>query len=140
MEDLQKKRVKETESMNLIFDIYEKGHVEEKEEIEELRRYSAERIQKCPMMETKTYCSNCQIHCYKPVYREKIRKVMRYAGPRLLLKSPGKVFDHAIKRLFHKIRKFFGKKKWTKMREEMIFSTGINEYKTSVEWRKDDKI
>ena len=32
--------------------------------------------------EEKTFCSNCTVHCYRPEMRERIRTVMRYAGPR----------------------------------------------------------
>lgn len=32
-------------------------------------------------METKTFCSNCKVHCYKPEMREKIRDVMRFPAP-----------------------------------------------------------
>lgn len=105
MKDLDKKRQKEMESMRLILDIYEKGHPEEREEIEAIRKYSMERIQKCPKMATKTYCSNCEIHCYRAEFREKVRKIMRYAGPRLLLKKPSFVIDHALKRILYQLKK-----------------------------------
>ena len=29
-------------------------------------------------METKTFCSNCRVHCYRSEMREEIRKVMRF--------------------------------------------------------------
>ena len=32
-------------------------------------------------METKTFCSACKVHCYKPEMREQIRTVMRWSGP-----------------------------------------------------------
>lgn len=32
----------------------------------ELDRYARQRSDKCPFMETKTFCSNCKVHCYKP--------------------------------------------------------------------------
>ena len=56
--------------------------------------YAQMRIDHCPFMETKTFCSNCKVHCYEPTMREKIRVVMRYAGPRLLLKHPMMVIRH----------------------------------------------
>ena len=42
-------------------------------------------------METKTFCSNCKVHCYKPEMRKKIRAVMRFSGPRMIFyfKTPG---------------------------------------------------
>ena len=39
-------------------------------------------------METKTFCSNCKVHCYRPDMRERIRAVMRFSGPRMLLYHP----------------------------------------------------
>jgi hypothetical protein len=53
-----------------------------------LLKYSLERVDKCPFGTNKPVCRNCSIHCYKPEMREKIRRVMRYAGPRLFLRHP----------------------------------------------------
>ncbi len=62
----------------------------------DLENYAALRNQKCPYLAkgTKTFCSCCKTHCYKQEYREKIRKVMRYSGPRLILIMPGKFWSH----------------------------------------------
>jgi len=51
---------------------------------DDLLSYSLQRLQRCPQ-DPKPACKHCEIHCYKPVYREKIRDVMRYSGKRLLL-------------------------------------------------------
>ena len=53
-----------------------------------LRDYARQRLQKCPFQEAKTTCARCPVHCYKPEMREQIRAVMRYAGPRMLLRHP----------------------------------------------------
>ena len=53
-----------------------------------LSDYACQRSDRCPFMETKTFCSNCRVHCYKPEMREKIRAVMRWAGPRMLPVHP----------------------------------------------------
>ncbi len=63
-------------------------------ECEALLSYAHLRSDRCPFMETKTFCSNCQVHCYKPEMREKIREVMRFAGPRMLPRHPLMVIDH----------------------------------------------
>ncbi len=60
--------------------------------------YAKQRIDKCPFMETKTFCSNCKVHCYKPEMREKIRVVMRFSGPRMLLYHPVMALHHVIKK------------------------------------------
>lgn len=57
-------------------------------ECRELDEYARLRSDKCPFMETKTFCSNCKVHCYKPQMREKIREVMRFSGPRMILNHP----------------------------------------------------
>ena len=53
-----------------------------------LNEYARLRSEKCPFMETKTFCSNCKVHCYGPEMREKIRVVMHYSGPRMLFCHP----------------------------------------------------
>ena len=54
----------------------------------ELLNYARKRLEKCPFQENKPKCSECTVHCYKPDMREKIRAVMKYAGPRMLYKHP----------------------------------------------------
>ena len=63
---------------------------------EELNAYARERSDKCPFMETKTFCSNCKVHCYKPIMREKIREVMRFSGPRMIFVHPIMAIKHVI--------------------------------------------
>jgi hypothetical protein len=53
---------------------------------QDLLSYSLQRLQRCPQ-DPKPACKHCEIHCYKPVYREQIRDVMRYSGKRLLLQG-----------------------------------------------------
>ena len=61
-----------------------------------LDAYARQRSDKCPFMETKTFCSNCSVHCYKPEMREKIREVMRFSGPRMLFHHPVAALRHMI--------------------------------------------
>ena len=58
--------------------------------------YAKRRSDKCPFMETKTFCSNCKVHCYKPEMRERIREVMRFSGPRMLMVHPVMATRHVI--------------------------------------------
>lgn len=46
-----------------------------------LLRYAEQRRASCPK-DPKPFCSNCDTHCYKPEMRERVRDVMRFAGPR----------------------------------------------------------
>jgi len=51
------------------------------DECQDLFSYAVERRNLCPL-DTKPSCKDCHIHCYKELYRERIRQVMRYAGKR----------------------------------------------------------
>lgn len=64
------------------------------EECTELLQYAQRRIDCCPFMESKTFCSNCKVHCYQKDKRERIRMVMRYSGPRMLFHRPLMVLQH----------------------------------------------
>jgi hypothetical protein len=61
-----------------------------------LRDYARQRSEKCPFMESKTFCSNCKVHCYKPEMREKIREVMRFSGPRMIFHHPITAIRHVM--------------------------------------------
>ena len=61
-----------------------------------LDAYARQRSDKCPFMETKTFCSNCRVHCYRPEMREQIRAVMRFSGPRMLFVHPVMAVRHVI--------------------------------------------
>lgn len=65
-------------------------------ECQQLHDYALARIEHCPFMETKTFCSACKVHCYKPEMREQIRTVMRWAGPRMLPVHPVLSIKHVI--------------------------------------------
>jgi len=70
-------------------------------ECDELLGYARERLDKCPFQEGKTTCAKCPVHCYKPDMREKVREVMRYAGPSMMYRHP----ILAIYHLFDQMRK-----------------------------------
>lgn len=61
-----------------------------------LNDYACQRSDKCPFMETKTFCSNCKVHCYKPEMRERIRTVMRFSGPRMIFYHPVAAVRHVM--------------------------------------------
>lgn len=61
-----------------------------------LKDYAEMRSDKCPFMETKTFCSNCKVHCYKAELREQIRQVMRFSGPRMIFHHPVMAINHLI--------------------------------------------
>ena len=63
----------------------------------ELNEYALARLERCPFGEAKPTCGSCSIHCYKPEKKEQIKKVMRFAGPRMLLLSPIYTIRHFFK-------------------------------------------
>jgi predicted amidophosphoribosyltransferase len=54
----------------------------------DLYTYAMKRIDKCPLQMDKPTCAHCPVHCYKREMREKIRCVMRYSGPWMLVYHP----------------------------------------------------
>lgn len=96
---IEEKRQLELKTMRQIIEIYchNKHHApkgELCEECSDVWAYAEHRVEVCPHMETKTFCSVCKTHCYGPEYREKIREIMRYGGPRMLFVSPWLVIKH----------------------------------------------
>ena len=61
-----------------------------------LDEYARNRSDRCPFMETQTFCANCRVHCCKPEMRAQIREVMRYSGPRMMLHHPVMAARHVI--------------------------------------------
>jgi aldehyde:ferredoxin oxidoreductase len=66
------------------------------EEYRELVAYAHARLDRCRFGAGKPACKQCPIHCYKPVMREKIRAVMRWAGPRMLFYDPVAALRHLL--------------------------------------------
>lgn len=61
-----------------------------------LQDYARLRLEKCPFQADKTACAKCPVHCYRPAERQQIRAVMRYAGPRMLLRHPWLALLHLL--------------------------------------------
>lgn len=64
-----------------------------------LLEYAHIRLDHCPKGNAKGSCRRCEIHCYAPDKRAKIRDVMRYVGPRMLFISPLQAIRHLISEL-----------------------------------------
>lgn len=54
----------------------------------ELLKYAHQRLEHCPFGEGKKTCRQCTVHCYHPKMRQKIKEVMRFAGPRMIWYHP----------------------------------------------------
>ena len=96
------KRAREKKTVSLMISLYCK---------KKLNAYANSRSDKCPFMESKTFCSNCRVHCYNPEMRAKIREVMRFSGPRM-------IFRHPISAIFHVIEAKKEKKRLEKKYNE----------------------
>jgi len=106
MTEAEAKREDEKKTVSFMIWIYCRGNHKDRnpghikgfmcDECRNLAEYAKMRSEKCPYIAngTKTFCSSCKTHCYKPEYREKIKKVMRYSGPRLIIHFPGKLVAH----------------------------------------------
>lgn len=103
--EIKQKRYKEYETVMLMIQLFcQNNHRTEASkkpetlcsECRQLAEYVYKRIENCAYIETKTFCSFCKIHCYKPEMREKIRTVMRFSGPRMIFHHPALAIKHAI--------------------------------------------
>ena len=72
------------------------------EECRALTEYALFRLEKCPFKVNKKFCSFCKIHCYKPDMREKIKDVMKWAGPRMIFTHPIFAMKHVFQMISHK--------------------------------------
>lgn len=87
----QEKRLdRERKTICLMIQIYCKHHHQASlcEECQQLTDYAMNRIDKCRFKSDKPTCAKCPVHCYQAKMREKIRQVMRFSGPRMLLWHP----------------------------------------------------
>ena len=100
MSKTESKRDREKKTVSLMIHIYCKKKHGSKNNLcskcAELEKYAMLRSDKCPFMETKTFCSNCKVHCYNAEMREEIRRVMRFSGPRMIMYHPAMAISHLI--------------------------------------------
>jgi hypothetical protein len=66
------------------------------DECRSLIEYAAKRLAVCPFGEEKPVCAKCQVHCYGPAMRERVRDVMRYAGLRMTFAHPWLAIVHVL--------------------------------------------
>ncbi len=58
--------------------------------------YATRRLDRCVFGDDKPTCANCKVHCYNAPMREEVRDVMRYAGPKMVLRHPVLAFAHVV--------------------------------------------
>ncbi|MEI8140903.1 MAG: nitrous oxide-stimulated promoter family protein [bacterium] len=71
------------------------------DECKALQEYALARLERCRYGSDKPKCSACTTHCYKPDMRDTVRDVMRYAGPRMLVRHPVMALSHTMDGLLH---------------------------------------
>jgi hypothetical protein len=64
------------------------------EQCRDLLQYADARLTHCPYKPDKPPCRECATHCYRPEYRDRIKEVMRFSGPRILLYHPIEWLKH----------------------------------------------
>lgn len=62
-----------------------------------LLNYAHLKLDKCKYQKNKPSCKKCITHCYKVEERNKIKNVMRFAGPRILWQHPIATIKHLLK-------------------------------------------
>jgi hypothetical protein len=91
---------REARTIEAMIEIYCRDHHGTRGELcaecEALMDYAGVRLEKCPYQENKTTCVKCPVHCYKPAMRERVREVMRYSGPRMVLRHPYLALMHLL--------------------------------------------
>ena len=101
MDSRNKHLVREFRTISKMVGIYCRDHHDRSarslcSECGDFLAYAERRLDKCPYGDDKPTCSNCPIHCYKPVQRELAREIMRYAGPKMMLRHPLLAISHLI--------------------------------------------
>ncbi|MFW8052875.1 nitrous oxide-stimulated promoter family protein [Vagococcus fluvialis] len=94
----------EKKTVAAMIDIYYKQYHDEEHLIErdDVLEYAMTRLNYCRFGEEKPTCKVCPVHCYKKSYQEKMKLIMRYSGPRMLLYHPIMSVEHFLKEWHYK--------------------------------------
>ncbi len=68
------------------------------DDCQKLLEYAGKRLDQCPFGNQKSTCAQCTVHCYQKEMRERIRSVMRFSGPRMVLSHPLMALRHSLNR------------------------------------------
>jgi hypothetical protein len=92
--------LREARTLRIMVALYCRDHHHPPEppcaECERLLEYALGRLGRCVFGAGKPVCSACPIHCYRREERERIREIMRYAGPRMLSRHPILAVRHLL--------------------------------------------
>ncbi|MGC9151615.1 MAG: nitrous oxide-stimulated promoter family protein [Microbacter sp.] len=105
---------REQKTIKIMIGIYCHDHHHTSEglcvECQQLADYALMRLQKCPFAPNKPTCKTCPVHCYRSGERERMRQVMRYAGPRMLRSHPLTAIQHLLNEVWQP-KRHVGKRK-----------------------------
>ena len=91
---------REVKTIRAMVKIFCRGHHQSNtvpcQECLDVLRYAEKRIDFCPFLGNKPTCANCTVHCFKPHYRQKVKRVMAFAGPRMAYRHPILTFFHFL--------------------------------------------
>ena len=95
------RRAREIATIAAMVGMYCRGHhseaaVQPCAECAALLAYASRRTERCVFGDAKPTCANCQVHCYTNTMRERVKAVMRWAGPRMLLRHPLLALRHKL--------------------------------------------
>lgn len=62
-----------------------------------LLSYAETRLDRCPYGQHKPACRHCPIHCYKAEPKAAVQHMMRFSGPRMLLRHPLLALRHLLR-------------------------------------------
>ena len=87
------RRARELKAIEAMVRLYCKGHGHQGRaplcaDCAALFEYATRRLERCVFGDSKPACANCLVHCYNAEMRERVRVVMRWAGPRMSLRHP----------------------------------------------------
>lgn len=97
--DIETKRTKEIIVVCKMIEIYcKKNHHQRTlcDDCKSLMSYATLKTRNCKLMQTKTFCSKCKVHCYSNKEKEQIRQVMKFSGKYMLLYHPILTIKHFI--------------------------------------------
>ena len=91
---------RELKTVRVMIEIYCRGQHRAGDELcrdcQELWDYARTRVERCPFGSDKPTCANCTVHCFRREMRDRIRDVMRYAGPKMPTRHPVLSIFHVI--------------------------------------------
>ena len=76
------------------------------DECNDLLQYAMQRLTMCRFGEKKTTCELCPKHCYRKDYKQRIKEVMRYSGPRMMIYHPIMAVKHLNKNFKTILKRF----------------------------------